>query len=401
MYSRRQFLETSLKTAPLVSLAATVPGFLPRSLAAAESANTDRILVVIELNGGNDGINTVVPFADEHYPKVRKTLRIPESQIIKLNDSIGLHPGMRGTADLVEDGRLTIVQGVGYPNPDRSHFRSMAIWQSARFDPVEHSHYGWLGRALDQTKRDPLRFADSLCVGDVDPPLALRGRTATQATIRSLEDVQLDRRSVSIPASASEESADDLLQFVERRSASARATADRIAALAKEPKEGVRYPNTGLGNRLRSIARLIQADLNPRVYYTVQSGYDTHIGQYNEHFQLLGEFSGALKAFLDDLREAKLADRVLVLAFSEFGRRVEENASQGTDHGTAGPVFVAGPGLKAGPFGKTPRLDDLDDGDLKMSVDFRDVYATLLANWLTLPTKSPLGAERRALNIFA
>lgn len=402
-YSRRQFLDASLRTAPLVPLASSVPWFLARSLQAQqppEPARDGRVLVVIELNGGNDGINTIVPYKDEAYVRHRKTLRIPAAQVLKLNDEVGLHPAMRGAADLIEDGRLTIVQGVGYPNPSRSHFRSMEIWQSARLDGDAQDNYGWLGRALDHEAPRADRFADSLCVGDVDPPLALRGRRSTRSTIRRLEDVQLDPGGVRLAADTSEPSADELLQFVRRQTVNALATSDRISKLASQAKSTVRYPNTDLGGRLKTIARLLQADLQPRAYYTVQSGYDTHVDQFNDHYGLLAQFSGALKAFLDDLRETKLAERVLVMVFSEFGRRVDENGSQGTDHGTAGPMFLAGPVRKAGLYGATPSLDDLEDEDLKRSVDFRDVYATILQRWLALPHQASLGSGAKTLPLL-
>jgi uncharacterized protein (DUF1501 family) len=401
MYSRRHFLGKSLQLGSVVSLASSIPCFLSRSLQAAEHVDSDgRILVVIELSGGNDGLNTVVPFADENYEKFRKTLRVPRSQILKLNDEIGLNPAMEGAAKLVEDGRLAIVQGVGYPNPNRSHFESSAIWQSAQLDPADHGGYGWLGRALDANSSRVRTFADSISLGDFDPPLALRGRQSTQSAIRSIEELQLDSHLADVESSSPQNASDDLLQFVRRRTVDAQATAARIAALSNSAESSVRYPGSELGNRLKSIARLIRAELEPRVYYTQQSGYDTHIDQYNDHYQLLAQFSGALKAFLDDLKEAKLDERVLVLVFSEFGRRVEENDSQGTDHGTAGPMFLAGPAVKAGLHGQTPDLTNLEVGDLKMTTDFRSVYATVLSEWLQADPAKCLSGQFETLELL-
>lgn len=397
MYTRRQFLDRSLQAGGVVTLASSIPWFLSRSLPAAESSDDGRILVVIELNGGNDGLNTVVPFANENYEKYRPTLRVPTSQVLKLTDDVGLHPAMQGAVQLVEDGRLAIVQGVGYPNPNRSHFESSAIWQSAQRNPGE---YGWLGRALDQTSGRSRAFADAISLGEFDPPLALRGRQSVLSAIRNLEDLQLDGIPVGKRSATVQDSSDDLLQFVRRRTMDARVTAERIAKLSDGEPSTVRYPGSALATRLKAIARLIRAEFEPRVYYTVHSGYDTHIDQYNDHYRLLSAFSAALKAFLDDLSDAQLADRVLVMVFSEFGRRVEENDSQGTDHGTSGPMFLAGPSVKAGLRGQTPDLADLSDGDLKMTTDFRDVYATVLSKWLNIDSQKCLGGEFATMDLI-
>jgi uncharacterized protein (DUF1501 family) len=401
MHTRRQFLSESLKMGSVISLASSVPCFLSRSLQAVEEANNDgRILVVIELSGGNDGLNTVIPYSDESYEKFRRTLRVPASAVLKLNDEIGLHPALAGAAKLIEEGRLAIVQGVGYPNPNRSHFESAAIWHSAQLRPGDHGGFGWLGRALDVNSHRIRTFADAIAVGDLDPPPALRGRHATQSTIRNLEDLQLDLNTTHVGSTTEEPESEDLLQFVRHRTVDAQATAARIARLSNKRESSIAYPGSDLANRLKTIARLIRAELEPRVYYTVQSGYDTHVMQYDDHYQLLAQFSGTLKAFLDDLQEAQLADRVLVLVFSEFGRRVEENDSQGTDHGTAGPMFLAGPAVKAGLHGQNPDLSNLEDGDLTMTVDFRSVYATVLSEWLQVDPAQCLHGHFETTNLL-
>ncbi|WP_339730499.1 DUF1501 domain-containing protein [uncultured Gimesia sp.] len=401
MLTRRQFLDTSFQSTSILSLASSVPCFLTRSLQAAENKkNNGRILVVIELNGGNDGLNTVVPFTDENYRKYRKALRISESKVLKLNPEIGLHPALKDAAKLVEDGRLAVIQGVGYPNPNRSHFESRGIWQSAQPNPKAHGGYGWLGRALDQKSNRAQTFADAICLGDIDPPQALRGRQSTQSTIRNLAELQLDSQSVNADVGSDKNTTDDLRQFVRRRTVDARATVERIAKLNNASQTKTRYPQSGLANRLKDIARLIRAELEPRVYYTVQSGYDTHINQKLNHYRRLSEFSGALNAFLNDLRDSQLDERVLVLVFSEFGRRVAENDSQGTDHGTAGPVFLAGPAVKAGLHGTPPDLADLQDGDLKMTTDFRSVYATILSKWLDINPQSCLQGNFAAMDLL-
>jgi uncharacterized protein (DUF1501 family) len=400
MYTRRQFLETSLRSGTVVSLASSTPCFLTQSLHAAEENRDGNILVVIELSGGNDGLNTVVPFTDENYEKYRPTLRVPKSQVLKLNDETGLHPAMDGAAKLFEEGRLAIVQGVGYPNPNRSHFESSAIWQSAQLDPKAHGGYGWLGRALDQRTDRVQTFADSISLGDFDPPLTLRGHHSTTSAIRTIQELHLESSVISEETATGEEPADDLLQFVRRRTVEARATAERLAKLANDKQTSVRYPGSALARRLKSIGRLIRADLEPRVYYTQHAGYDTHFAQYNDHYRLLAQFSEALKAFLDDLAEAKLADRVLVLVFSEFGRRVEENDSQGTDHGTAAPMFLAGSAVHAGLHGQAPSLAKLVDGDLEMTTDFRSVYATVLSRWLALDPQVCLHGDFKTMDLI-
>src|SRR5262249_32929667 len=263
---------------------------------------------------------------------------------------------------------------------------SMAIWQTARFDPEERNALGWIGRALDSNQQRVGGVPDAVFAGAGTLPVALRGRRAVASSMTRPEDFILAPGAKSKLA-PSEESKDDLAAFVQRSSLDAHATADRMAEVLRARDDGARYPATDLASQLRLLARLIKADAGTRVFYTRQSGYDTHASQPGTHAALLGELAGALKAFLDDLAEAKLAERVVVLTFSEFGRTVKENASAGTDHGTSGPVFLAGPGVKAGLVGNTPSLLDPDPkaGDLRMSVDFRCVYATVLEQWLGLP----------------
>ncbi len=396
MFSRRTFLQSTL-----LALAPTVPGFLARTARAASPQRDGRVLVVIELNGGNDGINTVVPYADEGYAKHRRLLRLPKNQLIKVNDQIGLHPQMTGAGKLLESGRLAIVQGVGYPNPNRSHFESMAIWQTARFDLKDRDSLGWLGRGLDEA---PVAggMPSAVFVSGGQMPTALQGRRAIASGLTRPEDfvLRLDEAKRTLEGAAP---ADDLAAFVRRNSLDAYLLADRMSeVLNVQDKKGSPYPSSDLAEHLRLIARLIKASIGTRIYYTRQSGYDTHAGQVGTHAGLLQELSAAMLAFLDDLAAAKVADRVVVLTFSEFGRTVRENASAGTDHGTSGPVFLAGPGVKAGPIGTTPSLLDLDPkhGDLRMTVDFRQVYATVLQDWLGLPAKTALAGDFEKLPLF-
>jgi uncharacterized protein (DUF1501 family) len=338
-----------------------------------------------------------VPFADEGYAKHRKALRLPKGRLVKVNDHLGLHPSLVNFGKLLEAGQLVIAQGVGYPNPSRSHFQSLATWHTARLDPEEHKGPGWLGRGLDAAGKG----ASALLVGSGPPPVAIRGRRSVASAIERLEDFSLAAGADPRKALAPEEPADDLAAFVQRSMLDAYATADRLHQVAGGTDDAG-YPPSGLASRLRLIARLLKAGLDTRVYYTLQPGYDTHSAQLYTHSNLLFELSGALKAFLDDLAAARLADRVVVLLFSEFGRTVRENSSAGTDHGTAGPVFLAGPGVKGGLVGATPSLLDLDPkhGDLRRSLDFRQVYATVLEDWLGLPGKPALGGEFAKLALF-
>jgi uncharacterized protein (DUF1501 family) len=386
-----------LKRSSLLALAPAVPGFLARLARAAEAKPDGRVLVVIQLGGGNDGINTVVPYADEGYAKHRDKLRLPVAQLHKLDDRAALHPAMKGMAELFESQRLAVVQGVGYPNPNRSHDVSMAIWQTVRFDPADHKSYGWLGRALDESS-ERRAGPSSLLVGDGALPVALLGRKAAAGSFSRLDELSV-QNDAARAAAAAEGAAGGLDDFVRRSALDAYATADAVNAAVSRQKSN--YPASKLGEHLSIIARLIEADLPTRVYYAVQSGYDTHSVQLQTHNQLLRELSQAMKAFLDDLAESKLTERVLVMTFSEFGRRVAENASAGTDHGTAAPMFLAGGGVRPGLHGAAPSLVDLVDGDLKMSLDFRSVYATVLDHWLAISHEPVLAGRFERLPLFA
>ena len=401
MLSRRDFLGRSA----LVALAPTVPMFLARSLRAAEPRPDGRVLVVVQLDGGNDGLNTIVPFKDDGYLANRKVLRLPQERLLKIDEQTALHPSLGAAMKLLESRRLTIVQGVGYPNPSRSHARDMATWQTARPDPEEHKGYGWLGRVLD---RDP---APSLFVGISALPIALRGRRTAAAVMSRPEEFHLlgdavAMRAMARTARSGEEVSkgairDDLSAYIERTFLDAYSTCDRLNELARTPDTGTRYPTTGLATRLQLIARLLKINFATRVYYTTQGGYDTHGQQLQVHADLLGELGGALLAFLDDLASAGLAERVAVLLFSEFGRQVQENASGGTDHGTAGPVFLAGSRVRSGLMGTPPNLLELEDNAPKMTMDFRRVYATVLEDWLGVPSKEALGGSFEKLSLFA
>jgi uncharacterized protein (DUF1501 family) len=402
MLSRREFL----RRASMLSLSPVLPCFLSDTAQAAPAEPDARVLVVIQLDGGNDGINTVVPFGDDGYGRARKKLRLDPGDLHRLGDHVGLHPSMRAAKELFDDGRLAIVQGVGYPNPSRSHFRSMRIWQTARLDDDAHDDNGWLGRALDQrlpnAKSD--HSAGSVFVGEEEIPVALWGRRSGATALSRADDLRLASGLASDPSSfTSAPRSGALERFVTSRVLSAYASADQFERqrTGAGRVEAVSYPDTQLGARLKLVSELLRSRSQARIFYTIQGGYDTHSAQLYTHARLLQEFSGALKAFLGDLKGAKLDDRVVVLAFSEFGRRVRENDSQGTDHGTAGPVFLAGSAVQGGLLGRSPDLTDLDGGDLKMQIDFRQVYATLLDDWLGVDPENVLDESRDKLPLLS
>jgi uncharacterized protein (DUF1501 family) len=403
--NRRGFLKTSLASSTLVAMGATtVPEFLGRSARAAIAVRpNERILVVVQLLGGNDGLNTVVPHGIDGYNRGRRTLRIGSSQVHKVTAEIGLHPAMGGLAKLLEKGRLNIVQGVGYPNPDRSHFRSMEIWESARTEyDAKALETGWLGRALDHKGRKPGDDPPAMHVGGRSLPQALRSLKTEVPALESLESYKLrltgsdperkaERSALNEVAAAMRKADDPLLGFIRQTTLSAYESSSRLEQVA--PKAGgPKYPNFGLARRLETVAQMIKAGFGTRIFYTSLDGFDTHANQLGTHAALLTELSDSIAAFHDDLAAAGHSDRVVVLTFSEFGRRVQENASLGTDHGAAAPVFLVGPVAKPGLVGAHPSFDDLDDGDLKYHTDFRRIYASLLADWLDCPPQSVVGA---------
>jgi uncharacterized protein (DUF1501 family) len=410
---RRDFLKSSLAASTLVSMGtATVPSFLSRSARAAAGAKpSDRVLVVVQLIGGNDGLNTVVPFGHDGYARARRALRLPEGAIHKITKEVGLHPGMGGMAKLVENGRLAVVQGVGYPNPDRSHFRSMEIWETARTESGA-LETGWLGRALDAHPAPPGSDTPALHVGARTLPLAFRSKRTEVPSLESLEQYRLQlggdaagsraaRAALDDVARVDRRADDPLLGFLRRSTLAAYDSSKRLETLVKPSDKDSKYPSFGLARRLGLIAQIIKAGFGTRLYYTSLDGFDTHANQLGTHAALLTELSDSLAAFHADLAAAGQADRVAVLCFSEFGRRVAENASSGTDHGAAAPVFVVGPVARAGLVGAHPKLDDLDDGDLKHHTDFRRVYAALLDSWLNLPADPIVGPGFAPLDLFA
>ena len=397
MISRRNFLQKS----SIVSLAPVLPTVFGRTASSATPESDNKILVVIQLDGGNDGLNTVVPFADDEYAKARTKIQLPEKKLHKLNDQIGLHPAMKAAKELFDDGRFSIIHGVGYPNPNRSHFESMRIWQSAALN--ENNDYGWLGRTMDQQKMKGSN--QSIFVGQQETPLALWGRRAESINISNASDLQLELGVKAFPQETKKGLDDtNLKQFVTKQFLSAYASANEFEQQQKKLKSGAltkSYPKTRLGQQLELISQIIKSGSHCRIFYTVQGGYDTHSIQQRDHASLLREYANSVKAFLDDAKAAGLDDRIVVMTFSEFGRRVQENKSMGTDHGTAGPVFLAGSPVKGGLIGDAPNLSDLVDGDLKVQLDFRSIYASILDQWLEIEPTDVLGGKFDQLSLFS
>ena len=420
--SRRSFLRGSLSSAALVALAPTVPQFLVSASARAAENNAETVLVVLQLSGGNDGLNTVIPFADDEYRKGRPSLAIPAAQVRKVDDSIGLHPSMEGFSKLLEAGQLGIIQGVGYPNPDRSHFSSMDIWHTAMRETGGgvmmsgpdrgHRATGWIGRCLDVHAPARGKGGDlpglHLGSGSGRLPLALVGDEVRVSSVQALEGFKLDdggnarvRESIQQAAAAQREGDNGLVAFLQRGTLSALDSSRRVQESLRKYKTDVTYPDSGLARRMKTVAQLIDAGLGTRVYYLDIDGFDTHANQGAAHAGLLTEVSGALNAFVKDVEQHGHGKRVMVLTFSEFGRRVRENASQGTDHGAAAPMFVAGGRVKSGLIGRHPSLTDLDEGDLKHHTDFRSVYAAVLEDWLGVASEPVLGKKFAPVKVTA
>jgi uncharacterized protein (DUF1501 family) len=390
MLTRREFLSGGAGLG-FVSLGARAPALWQRAARAAEPKPGLPILVVIELSGGNDGLNTVVPIDDDLYAKARPTLRIEPKSVLKLDDRVGLNPAMKDLHKVWDAGDLAVVQGAGYPNPNRSHFRSMEIWQTGEVGPVPDA--GWLGRAAE------LYPSLGPCyVGGEATPMAVRGRKIFTPSIASLADFRIPA-GMSQPADRASSPADELAREVRRLNDLALGQARRLEAVAQglHPADA-----NSLTGRLTTIRVLLENDPGLRVFYTTTgaAGFDTHAAQVYTHRELLRTLSSSVANFLAELRDRGLAERVVVLMFSEFGRRLRENAQGGTDHGAAGPVFLAGAPVRGGLIGSAPDLANLDQGDLKFTVDFRDVYATLLSRWLNVDPVPILGRRDEAMPLL-
>jgi len=429
LHTRREFLRTSMLGAA-VSL--SVPVFLQKTFFTLDAMAADAavqtatgkdgsILIVLQLAGGNDGMNTVIPYADDAYYQARPVIGIAKDTVIKLNDYAGLNPKLAGLKGLYDEGHLSVLQGVGYPNPNRSHFRSTEIWQTAS-DADKVEQYGWLGRYFDSCCKGadptvgvavgnqvPQSFSSAEPTGvSFSRPEQYRWINGdpsggSQDVYRQMNEPEMDPATLDANdggsvdmlagASAPTRYQDSTLEFLQRTALDAQMSSDKILTIAKKFPASISYPRTMLGDSLSLVGRMIAGGLATRVYYVSQGGYDTHTNQVATHTRLMGELNDALVAFAQDLKTQGNFDRVMLMTFSEFGRRVTQNASNGTDHGAAAPMFVMGGGVKAGLFGQYPSLTALNAGDLAYNVDFRSVYATILDRWLRAPSKEVLGRQ--------
>lgn len=400
--SRRKFIAS---TAPaLVTFAAARPQLFAQAAQAASAQRQDNILVVIQMSGGNDGLNTVIPSRHDAYRKARPTLAIPTSDVLKIDDELGFHPAATGFDTLYQNSQLAIVNGVGYPNANLSHFESMDIWHTCLRKSDDRPD-GWLGRTVDALQAQQPTDVPALHLGHRKQPFALASLDHRIPSVKSLEQFRLElkqRESLSqirSSVTARRDSANSLLDFVQTSTGTAIDVSQRLADVTRSYKSKVNYPDSPLASQLKTVAQLIDADLATRVFYLEIDGFDTHAQQADAHAALLKQVSEGVAAFVDDLDQHGHGDRVLTMCFSEFGRRVAENASKGTDHGRAAPLFLAGNKVKAGLIGKQPSLDKLQAGDLEHHTDFREVYAGILQHWFNTPSQEILHGEYRPLRM--
>jgi uncharacterized protein (DUF1501 family) len=372
-------------------------------LLAAQPDRDGAILVVLQLAGGNDGLNTVVPYEDDHYAGARTTLRLTGNQVHKLgsssNELLGFHPELSGFARLYQEGHLSVIQGVGYPDMHRDHNAGMLSWQTA--SPAPREQTGWLGRVADRCADPDQGNVPAAFVGRIPAPLAIHGRETIVPTIRETKDWTFTN---SFDPPLDVPRPNTLLKVAARSTAGAYTAAQHAAAVLKSAK-GLPYPDLPLAQSFQTVAQLIRANLGLRIFLVEQGGvspgeFDNHANQAVNHAVSLRELSRSVTAFCDDLAHDHLLDRVLVMTFSEFGRTVTENGRHGTGHGAAAPVFLAGGCLKGGLVGKHPSLADLDADALKPHTDFRTVYTTVLETWLRIPAAPILGPGFAPLDIL-
>ena len=414
MVTRREFLQRS-------GLALAAGAILPdvfrqltpviEAKGVTSSYGDDTILIVVQMQGGNDGLNTVVPFGIDGYHDARPTIGIKDSDVLLLSDTIGLHPAMTALHDLYQAGQVAIVQGVGYPGQSEtlSHFRATDIWLSGAPDRYETN--GWLAdylAATDDAVTDPL-FAASV-TDTLSHALTGRGITVPNVTSIPAYQVRTDPRYANDRAtklgyvewaSAQDYSKSPLQDWIARTTATAVTTSENVQAVVKGYSTEVEYPKFSLATSLQTVAQLLSGAMGTRIYFVTFGGFDTHANQPNQHANLLGGLSNSVAAFLQDAARFGIADRILLLTFSEFGRRVHENGSQGTDHGTAAPMFVIGSRVKGGLYGDHPSLTDLDaNKNLKYAIDFRSVYGTVLEGWLGADQEAVFGTRYESVGFI-
>lgn len=358
--------------------------------------NTEKIVVVIQFSGGNDGLNTVIPFENDIYYQKRPELAISKNDVLKINKEIGLNPALKGLQSLYDEGFVSIINQVGYPNPDRSHFRSMDIWQTGS-GSNQYWQTGWIGRYLDaQCGGKDCQIAYEAIEVDDSLGLALKGEKIKGLAVKNASRLAKATKSNDIQTINQFQKNDhdhENVAYLYKTLSETVSSADYIEQKIKKTKNSTTYPATEIGTQLKTIAQFIRSGLSTNVYYASLGGFDTHVNQKVIQERNLKMYADAIHSFVKDLQEANVWKEVVVLTFSEFGRRVAQNASGGTDHGTANNVFVLNGNLKkAGIWNESANLSDLDEGDLKFKVDFRQIYATILEKHLK--TKSSLVLEK-------
>ena len=401
--TRRRFLQNGLT---FVGLGLAMPTFLMRA-AQAQAADplaaplpaipAGKILVVIEMSGGNDGLNTAIPYTDLGYAKARPTIGIAGGDVVKIGPTVGLHPNMRALKPLYDKGQLAVITGVGYPNPNRSHFQSMDVWQTGNPAVDVRERTGWLARYFDKDGHFGGNPLSGITLGSA-LPLAMFSDSVPASVIGGGQDFGFQSQAPDKQQQmetlralyAQGTVAGSHAEFVRNVGSEAYSSSLEMKRAFKDydvkATHAAPYLQNGLANGLQTISKLITGGVGTRVYYLGMGGFDTHANQPRSHANLLGELADGLAAFYADLAAQGRANDVITMTFSEFGRRVKENGSSGTDHGAASVMFLAGGSIKGGVYGEYPSLTDLDDGDLRMHTDFRSVYATLLDKWLQTPS---------------
>ncbi len=396
LFKRKEFLQIgSLATASLM---------LPKFLKAFDGKTIvppgNKVLVVLQFSGGNDGLNTVIPIRNDIYYKSRPKLGIEKDKALLLTDEAGINPALPEFKELFDEGSLGIMNSVGYPNPDRSHFRSMDIWQSAS-DSDKYVYTGWLGRYLDAQCNGCSKPTQALEVDDI-LSLALKGENNKGLAVKDPKRLyNTSHEKYFKEINAAHENGEETVDYLYKTLSETLSSADYIFQQSKLHPSSQIYPSTETGKNLKTISSLIMSDINTKVYYLSLGSFDTHVNQENQQKRLFTELNDAISAFVKDLKDNNRFQDVMIMTFSEFGRRVAQNASGGTDHGTANNMFFIGGALKQkGLINAMPDLNDLNEGDLVHNVDFKNVYATVLRKWLDADDKGILGKQYEYMNFI-
>ena len=391
--NRRDFI----KNTTFASTALLIPGFLTAQLRFPNKK--DKRLIILQLSGGNDGLNTIVPFKNDLYYKYRPMIALQKQELNVVTDEVGFHPSLKQMAKLFENGDLTIINGVAYPNPNRSHFRSMDIWHSAS-DSHQNWQTGWLGRYLDQQGNNNL-YPTAIEI-DGSLSMALKGNEQKALALQNIKQFnQISKSRLNKILAQQHDFEHQNHAYLYKTITQTVNASNYIEEKLGQNKPLSNFPNTILGKQLKSIAEMVVNGMETPIYYASVSGFDTHANQLNTQQRLLNNLDEALGSLVSTLQTQNLWDNTLVMVFSEFGRRVAENGSRGTDHGSGNQVFLLSGGLKKpGFFNPMPDLSNLNNGDIAMQVDFRQIYATILSNWLNTNPDKILGKQFKTLNVF-